>query len=763
MLHISKNIVSILILLSLLLFSCSNDDDNETEPQTENQPPSMVGELTTSFLEDSNLQISWSPAIDPENDDITYIIQLSQYIINENSEYFELIHTYETTQTNYLISDIEEANTNYQIYVSAKDALDNESENFLVRIVNYMNSPPDTVTNVELEKSQTTMDISWTHANDPENNSLSYRIDIYQHTNYPLYEPQLIESLTTSNNSITISNLVQLYKYRFQIYTVDAYESESEPFEMYFALLPENTYTGDIVLRSQSDVDVFLNHNIQLINGNLTIAYPFASDEVAFDVIEDLNALVGFESISGNLSIKTHGLHLFDDLSAFSTITNVSGLLTISDYAPEYNSLGNYYFLKDLAQFSSLQSVGSLNLIDNKIGFSGNFNALQNITGNLNIKTNGWSFFNDATFYGGGFPNLQHVGGDLNISSNNKLETITGLNSLASIGGSLVLNSGHHFVNFPDLPNLTEIFENFIIENTGLENIPEMNFLETIGGDFRLSTNSISTISGLNSLSTIGGDFILHNNVSLSSINGLNNLNSINGSFIFSGNHSAFQNQPVLNNLQTIGNGILIEGAIFTNLDFFQNVNSINFIELNNTAIISFTTSNNLTYLESLRISNNDNLTSINLSTISVTPTTIVEVLIKGNNNLVSINGITGFSHFSSLELMNNPLLTDISALNMVNEIDNCLQIHNNDSLTNLDFLSNLTTINCGDLCYEVFDNGATSQTNNLVIKQNFSLGDFCGLTGFFTNNGLCYTEYSILENGFNPTHLEIINDNCTP
>lgn len=717
----------------MLLFTCGEDDSvDQDNPVTENQAPSMTDGLSAVFTDNTNVNVTWNAATDPDNDEITYMIELYEYLTFPNSEYYEIRETYQTTDTQFVITDIEEANTNYQIIVKAKDSFDNLSENDLRTIVNYGNLAPLTVTEVVLDKSQSSMDINWTHAIDPENHEVTYRIDLYQHTDFPFEEPNYMESFTTNTNSLTINNLSPLIKYSFEIFSIDAYYATSEPFEMYFALLPEGTYTGDIILRDQSDVDVFLNHNIQTVDGNVIISAPHYGEGYYIGGIGDLWPLHGFEVITGNLILESYGHHGYSSFAAFNQLHTINGQLFMFDTGDDLNNIN---IIRDLSQFSSLQTIGELLLINNFGGLTGEFTLLENIIGALVISGNGYNTFSNNATYSFGFPVIQTIEGNLSITNNANLTAITGFDNLTEIGGDFNLNQYG-------------------------TSIPLMNSLTTISGDLNINTNDIANLSGLNNLASISGDLNIYQYLGLTSFYNFNNLTSVGGSFIHETYWSETSILPTFNNLQTIGNQISIVNSTLTNLDLFQNITILLGLELINNPNLSNLNSLNLNHLETLKIVENDALTNLSFNNVTIPSNTLVEVFIEDNENLTSLTGLNGFSHFNSLEIIDNPLLTDISALNAVTIIDNCLQIHNNDDLTNLDFLSNLTTINCGDKCLEFFGT-STSATNNLVIKGNYNLGDYCGLTNFFTNNGLCFEEYSILENGYNPTHLDIINGNC--
>lgn len=121
------------------------------------------------------------------------------------------------------------------------------------------------------------------------------------------------------------------------------------------------------------------------------------------------------------------------------------------------------------------------------------------------------------------------------------------------------------------------------------------------------------------------------------------------------------------------------------------------------------------------------------------------------NPSLTNISGFENFLYLNDLYIEGHPNLASLNTFQNLSTIHYNLNLINNDALTNLDFLSNLTLIECDEF-----------PGRDLTITGNFSLGDFCGLRDFFTNNGLCSQEYLIENNGYNPTHLQIINGDCS-
>lgn len=143
-----------------------------------------------------------------------------------------------------------------------------------------------------------------------------------------------------------------------------------------------------------------------------------------------------------------------------------------------------------------------------------------------------------------GLSTLTSIEGDLVIACNEFLPSLTGLNNLTSIGGSFNIGSIDYYCGNSSLTSLT-----------GLEN------LTTIGGDLDIYYNdSLTNLTGLENLTDISGKLEILSNYSLKSLTGLNNLTSIGGDLYINFNDS-LTSLTGLNNLTSIGNCLTIGSA----------------------------------------------------------------------------------------------------------------------------------------------------------------------------------------------------------
>ena len=116
-------------------------------------------------------------------------------------------------------------------------------------------------------------------------------------------------------------------------------------------------------------------------------------------------------------------------------------------------------------------------------------------------------------------------------------------------------------------------------------------------------------------------------------------------------------------------------------------------------------------------------------------------MIIYNNDALTNLDGLSNITSVGGyLRIEGNDVLTNLDGLSNITSVDGRLYIEGNDVLTNLDGLSNITSV--GDDFY---------------IKGNDSLDRFCGLYLLLSSEGL-QGGYFVFSNLINPTQEEIIN-----
>jgi Secretion system C-terminal sorting domain/Receptor L domain len=207
------------------------------------------------------------------------------------------------------------------------------------------------------------------------------------------------------------------------------------------------TFTGDLTLSSQEEVDAF---NYTQVTGNLRIE-PISSD------IYDLNGLSELTTVGGTLTI---GYTNTVDLTGLSALTSVGGL--IINLNP---------FLTDLTALSALNSVGVGGLL---------------IDENLELTTLA-------------LPALTSVLEWINIDNNNALTSLD-LSELTSVGKGLGIAYTYLTSLALPLPALTSVGDLFIGRNPSLTSLglPSLTSVQGI-----LSVGFNATLTSLTGLDNI--------------------------------------------------------------------------------------------------------------------------------------------------------------------------------------------------------------------------------------------------------------------
>lgn len=169
--------------------------------------------------------------------------------------------------------------------------------------------------------------------------------------------------------------------------------------------------------------------------------------------------------------------------------------------------------------------------------------------------------------------------------------------------------------------------------------------------------------------------------------------------------------------------------------------------------------------------------TSTNINDLSPLSelTQVVKLVINNNNSLKNLNGL------SNLQVVNGDLfigqgdgieggnssLNDISALSNIESLNGIFIIYNNDNLNNLNGLESFESVG-RHLVIANNDNlnslngleSLKTVGQNLEIYGNGNLSNLCALQSLFNNNGLS-GYYLIENNSFNPTNTDLINGFC--
>ncbi|MBI1933415.1 MAG: hypothetical protein HYS24_12850 [Ignavibacteriales bacterium] len=189
------------------------------------------------------------------------------------------------------------------------------------------------------------------------------------------------------------------------------------------------TFNGNVILTTQSEVNSFGSENYVNISGNLKIS--------GLD-INDISSLSTLNFIGGDLFIS--------DNSLLSNLNGLNGIVTINGNL----KINNNAALTDLDGLTGITSVNGYLYINNN-------SALSSLLGLLNISSiNGYLelSYNNALLNLDGLGGITSIGGYLTIASNTIITNLDGLNNILSVGADLSITTNPELSNFCGLYNL---------------------------------------------------------------------------------------------------------------------------------------------------------------------------------------------------------------------------------------------------------------------------------------------------------------------
>ncbi len=269
------------------------------------------------------------------------------------------------------------------------------------------------------------------------------------------------------------------------------------------------TYTGNITLLTQQEVNLFGLLGYDTIIGNLVIDQ---SDEIS-DIF-NLSSLHNITTINGSLFIVK--ADVLSSLNGLENLVSVSNSFYIS----------NCPLLISISSLLSLTSVGDLTILNNDL--LTNLEGLESITA---------------------------LEGNMEISNNDSLITLDGLSNITSIDGYLKLNNNTSLSSLSNFVNLTSIGSylrislcSSLVDLSGLQNTTIQTYLWITQNEL------LSSLTGLEGITTIDDFVNINSNNSLITLNGINNLTSVNNISIGNSNATTVFPNPNLTNLCALQN-----------------------------------------------------------------------------------------------------------------------------------------------------------------------------------------------------------------
>jgi hypothetical protein len=475
----------------------------------------------------------------------------------------------------------------------------------------------------------------------------------------------------------------------------------------------------------------------------------FNCSEVTGDLIisgEDITSLqplAALQKVSGNLLIEINtNLKTLDGLSALSRI---EGYLSI-----RYDTV-----LQNLDGLSGLTHAGGVYILDNfDLSSLNGLSSLTEVNGPLSIQ------YNSDLMEIGGFTLLQSIHGELRIANNDNLEHVSGFANLTAVGQVSIANNSK-LIAVKGFESMVAIKDDLgapgslsIEANGALTNLDGFSKLSSVN-HFNINGNPhLSDLKGFSSLREISGDIYINENPELVNINALSYIDSI-GANLWIQNNDKLLNLDAFASLTYVGSLAIYENENLSSINGLSNVKEIG------TGMGS-----------SVWISNNDALTHVDgfssvkkikgpvqikynpaLETVNgFAALAELEGHIEVSNNevLTTVNGFKTLAKLSNssfgvgLIISQNPLLTELDGFSSLKTIDGYarvfVEIGDNPLLTNINGLSKLTTISAGGrgVSVSIYRNAALKNIDGLSSLSTFNVG-FSG--------GLSITDNTALEN----------------
>lgn len=345
-----------------------------------------------------------------------------------------------------------------------------------------------------------------------------------------------------------------------------------------------NTFTGDVELGTQHQVDSFAALHYNRIKGTL----------VVYGTVTDLTPLSELVAITKELNIShTTQLSSLDGLQNITTVNSdntQNGLLILFNDG-----------LQDLAGLEGITEVtGAMT-----IGKNYNLTSLDGLNNFNSLKS-----------------------GTLTIEGCSKLASLNGLENLETVSSQLVIWDNEVLADVSALEHLSSLKSLSIAQNPALTNVDGLESLTNLEHISLFHCYALSSLSGFKNIATAGN--IQIDSTALINLSGLENLTSISDLFI--ANSSELTDITALSAVNTL-TILKIYGSGLKDLKGLEGVSNFNSVEIyHNDKLESLEGLNNVDRIESyLNVVGNPNLSNLQ----ALTATEVYSAYFEDNSLLV--------------------------------------------------------------------------------------------------------------------------------
>jgi surface protein len=305
------------------------------------------------------------------------------------------------------------------------------------------------------------------------------------------------------------------------------------------------------------------------------------------------------------------------------------------------------------------------------------------------------------------YPGCTTWNGNIRIGANSTgytccspINDLSGMSQLTSVTGYLRINGCTTLQDFDGLENLTSVGGEFYCHRCDkLNDISQLSNLQNVGNRIGFERSDLTSLNGLQNITSLGGLYL--SNYDGVSLNGLNpNLTSLpNGiTLLFNG---VLSDISALSNITSVGDLNINTHSNLNNISALSNLNTVN----GNLILSGFPAplsplsgiSGNISSFSLNNLSGTDLSFLFNITGITNTQATN---FITNFSNLISMNGLQNITSTTWYVIQNNPLVSDISALDNKNLTGLTIR---NSSLTNLADIQNLNIVTPGN--FQLYSN----------------------------------------------------------